>query len=185
MRAGKYQGLAAVRLGRLSDIESRARNADEAAEPEYLVDLAPGYHLDQRISAGYEIGELTDREIPGNLAQRLDRVGSSAPPDLHVACLEPILALNGEANHRQPFLRGRDRILLFVWRGEGGDEEDAPKVQPVARHARGSKVPEVNVIHPEAFHEGEPSANAAIVIDEPVNFDEKLAEVGIVVKKGN
>ena len=93
-------------------------------------------------------------------------------------------AVNGAclAIGRQPAAAGKIQLAMII----GAAMIEALTIYAlVVVFILGSKVPEVNVIHPEAFHEGEPSANAAIVIDEPVNFDEKLAEAGIVVKKDN
>ena len=92
------------------------------------------------------------------------------------------MAVNGActAMGRQPQAAGKIQLAMII----GAAMIEALTIYAlVVVFILGIKVPEVKVIHPEAFLEGEPSA--AVVIDEPVNFDEKLAEAGIVVEKGN
>ena len=93
------------------------------------------------------------------------------------------MAVNGActAMGRQPQAAGKIQLAMII----GAAMIEALTIYAlVVVFILGSKMPGVDVLHPEGA-EGEPHANAAVVIDETVNFDEKLAEAGIVVKEDN
>jgi F-type H+-transporting ATPase subunit c len=92
-------------------------------------------------------------------------------------------AVNGAclAIGRQPQAAGKIQLAMII----GAAMIEALTIYAlVVVFILGSKMPPYQVLHPETTEAAEPHANASIVIDEPVNFDEKLAEAGVVIEEG-